>query len=72
MSKEKAISVQGSVIEALGNSLFRVELENGLIVTCHLSGKIRLNSIMILVGDTVTIEMSPYDLSKGRIVRRLK
>lgn len=71
MAKEQPIIVEGEVIEALGNSIFRVELPNDIIITAHLSGKIRLNSIMILPGDNVTLEMSPYDLSKGRITRRL-
>jgi translation initiation factor IF-1 len=71
MAKEQPIIVEGEVIEALGNSIFRVELPNDIIITAHLSGKIRLNSIMILPGDNVTLEMSPYDLSKGRITRRM-
>jgi len=71
MAKEQAIVVEGEVTEALGNSIFRVKLTNGVLVTAHLSGKIRLNSIMILPGDNVMMEMSPYDLSKARITRRL-
>jgi len=71
MSKQNNIQVEGLVTEALGNSIFRVQLNTGHIITAHLSGKIRLNSIQILPSDTVTLEMSPYDLTKGRIVRRL-
>jgi translation initiation factor IF-1 len=71
MAKQLPIVVEGEVIEALGNSIFRVRLDNDAIVTAHLSGKIRLNSIQVLVGDRVSIEMSVYDLQKGRIVRRL-
>jgi translation initiation factor IF-1 len=69
--KQKPIEALGKITEALGNSIFRAQLENGSIITTHLSGKIRLNSIQILPGDTVLIEMSVYDLTKGRIVRRL-
>jgi translation initiation factor IF-1 len=72
MSKENLIIQSGEVIEALGNSNFKVELENEHIVMCIISGKIRKNNIRILVGDKVEIEMSPYDLSKGRISRRHK
>lgn len=71
MSKQTNLQIEGTITEALGNSIFRAQLTNGHIVTAHLSGKIRLNSIQILPGDTVTMEMSPYDLTKGRIVRRL-
>lgn len=71
MAKQASIVVNGEIAEALGNSIFRVKLENGLMVISHLSGKIRMNSIQILPGDKVQIEMSPYDLSKGRITRRL-
>jgi len=71
MSKQTNIEVEGSITEALGNSIFRAQLINGHIILAHLSGKIRLNSIQILPGDKVTLEMSPYDLTKGRIVRRL-
>jgi translation initiation factor IF-1 len=71
MSKQKNIEKEGIITEALGNSIFRAQLDNSHIITVHLSGKIRMNSIIILVGDKVLIEMSPYDLSKGRIVRRL-
>ena len=71
MSKETLISVDGEITEALGNSIFRAQLPSGHIITAHLSGKIRLHSIQILPGDKVTLEMSPYDLTKGRITRRL-
>ena len=71
MSKQASIVIDGEIIEALGNSIFRVILNNGAIVIAHLSGKIRIHSIQILVGDKVTLEISPYDLTKGRITRRL-
>jgi len=71
MAKQSSIEVNGVITEALGNSIFRTQLKSGHIITCHLSGKIRLNSIQILPGDEVLLEMSPYDLTKGRIVRRL-
>lgn len=71
MAKD-AIKVQGLVKEVLPNTMFRVELENGHEVLAHISGKMRLNFIRILPGDTVTLEMSPYDLQKGRIVYRQK
>lgn len=71
MAKQQPISVEGQITEALGNSIFRAQLDNGHEVIAHLSGKIRLNSILILPGDKVTMEMSPYDLQKARIVRRL-
>ena len=72
MSKQNAIEQTGEVIEALANSMFRVELENGHEVMCHISGKIRINNIRIMVGDNVKVSMSPYDLTKGRIQLRLK
>ncbi len=72
MPKEDQIEVQGVVMETLPNTMFRVELENGHIVTAHISGKMRKNYIRILRGDTVVVEMTPYDLSKGRIVFRNK
>ena len=72
MSKADVIEVEGVVIESLPNTMFRVELENGHIVLAHISGKLRMHYIKILPGDTVTIEMSPYDLSKGRIIWRDK
>ena len=71
MSKQKNIEAEATITEALGNSIFRAQLSSGHIVTAHLSGKIRMHSIQILPGDLVTMEMSPYDLTKGRIVRRL-
>lgn len=71
MSKD-VIEVQGSVLEALPNAMFQVELENGHTVLAHISGKIRMNFIKILPGDRVTVELSPYDLSRGRITYRFK
>ncbi len=70
--KEEPIEVEGTVIETLPNTMFRVELENGHRVLAHISGKIRLNFIKILSGDKVKLQISPYDLSKGRIVYRMK
>lgn len=72
MSKQNSIEQIGTVTEALSNSMFRAELENGHEILCHISGKIRINNIRIMPGDKVKIEMSPYDLTKGRIVTRLK
>lgn len=72
MSKQSAIEQDGVIMEALSNAMFRVELENGHQITAHLSGKMRLHYIRILPGDKVKVEMSPYDLSKGRIVFRYK
>jgi len=72
MPKEETIEVEGKVLEALPNTMFRVELDNGHKVLAHISGKMRMNFIRILPGDRVKIELSPYDLSKGRIVYRLK
>ena len=71
MPKEQLIAVEAEVTEALGNSIFRTKLPSEHIVIAHLSGKIRMHSIQILPGDKVMIEMSPYDLTKGRITRRL-
>jgi len=71
MPKQNNIEVSGTITEALGNSIFRAQLTNGHLVTAYLSGKIRMNSIQILPGDTVTMEMSPYDLTKARIIRRI-
>lgn len=65
------IEVKGVVLEALSNANFKVELDNGVQVVCHLSGKMRMNYIKVLPGDTVVVEMSPYDLTKGRISKRL-
>ena len=70
MAKEEHIEMEGTVIETLPNTMFRVELENGHIVTAHISGKMRKNYIRILTGDKVTVQITPYDLSKGRIVYR--
>ena len=72
MAKEQGISAEGTVLEALPNTLFRVELENKHVVLAHVSGKMRMHFIKILPGDRVTIELSPYDLTKGRIVYRYK
>ena len=72
MSKADVIEIEGTVVEKLPNAMFRVVLENGHIVLAHISGKLRMNYIKILPGDKVTIEMSPYDLSKGRIIWRDK
>ncbi len=72
MSKEDAIEVEGTVLEALPNAMFKVELENGHVILGHVSGKLRMNYIRIVPGDKVRVEMSPYDLSKGRITWRTK
>jgi translation initiation factor IF-1 len=72
MSKQEGVQVEGTVIEPLPNAMFRVELENGHVVLAHISGKMRMNFIRILPGDKVTVELSPYDLSRGRIVYRYK
>ena len=72
MSKTDVIEIEGVVVEKLPNAMFKVELENGHLVLAHISGKLRMNFIKILPGDKVTLEMSPYDLSKGRIVWRDK
>lgn len=70
MAKKDSIRLQAKVVEALPNAMFRVELENGHKVLAHVSGKMRMNFIRILAGDLVTVEMSPYDLTRGRIVLR--
>ncbi len=70
MAKEDSIRMQGVITDTLPNTMFRVELENGHIVTAHISGKMRKHYIRILTGDKVTVELTPYDLSKGRIVYR--
>ncbi len=70
MSKEDAIQMEGTVVETLPNTTFRVKLENGHVVNAHISGKMRKNYIRILKGDNVTVELTPYDLTKGRIVYR--
>ena len=72
MSKQDVIEVEGKVLEALPNAMFKVELENGHVVLAHVSGKIRMNFIRILPGDKVTIELTPYDLTRGRITYRVK
>ncbi|HXJ67366.1 MAG TPA: translation initiation factor IF-1 [Verrucomicrobiae bacterium] len=72
MAKEEGIQVEGTVVESLPNATFRVELENGHKLLAHISGKMRMHFIKILPGDKVTVEMSPYDLSRGRIVYRYK
>ena len=72
MAKQAAIEQDGSIIEALSNAMFRVELENGHMIIATISGKIRKNYIRIMAGDRVTVELTPYDLSKGRIVIRHK
>ncbi len=72
MAKEEPIEVEGKVIEVLPNAMFRVELENGMKILAHVSGKMRMNFIKILPGDRVTVQISPYDLSRGRIVYRTK
>jgi translation initiation factor IF-1 len=72
MAKEDHIELEGTVIDTLPNTTFRVELENGHIVTAHISGKMRKNYIRILTGDKVTVQLTPYDLSKGRIVYRAR
>ena len=72
MSKQDVIEVEGKVLEALPNAMFQVELENGHVVLAHVSGKIRMNFLRILPGDKVTIELTPYDLTRGRITYRFK
>jgi len=72
MGKEEHIEMEGKVIDTLPNTMFRVELENGHIITAHISGKMRKNYIRISTGDKVTVEMTPYDLTKGRIIYRIK
>ena len=72
MAKEDVIEVEGTVVEALPNTNFKVELENGHQILAHISGKLRMNFIRILPGDKVLVEMSPYDLTKGRIIWRAK
>ena len=72
MSKEDVLEVEGTVLEALPNAMFKVELENGHEILAHISGKLRMNFIRILPGDKVTVEMSPYDLTRGRITWRAK
>jgi translation initiation factor IF-1 len=72
VAKEEAIEVEGKILEALPNAMFRVELDNGHKVLAHISGKMRMNFIRILPGDKVKVQLSPYDLSRGRIIFRVK
>lgn len=72
MAKEENIEMQGTVLDTLPNTMFRVELENGHVVIAHISGKMRKNYIRILTGDKVTVELTPYDLTKGRIIFRAR
>jgi translation initiation factor IF-1 len=72
MSKQQVIEMDGEILEALSNAMFRVRLTNGHEIICHISGKMRQNYIRVMPGDKVRVEMSPYDLSKGRISRRLR
>ncbi|MDR2555147.1 MAG: translation initiation factor IF-1 [Fibromonadaceae bacterium] len=72
MAKEEGVKLDGTVIEVLGNDLFRVSLENGYEVLAHLSGKMRKNFIRIMLSDKVTVELTPYDLTRGRIIYRFK
>ncbi len=72
MAREDQIEMEGKVLETLPNTMFRVELDNGHVVTAHISGRMRKNYIRILTGDRVKVEMTPYDLSKGRITYRMK
>ena len=72
MAKEDVIEVEGTVVEALPNTNFKVELENGYLILAHISGKLRMNYIKILPGDKVKVELSPYDLTRGRITWRAK
>ena len=72
MAKQSSIEQDGTIIEALSNAMFRVELENGHVIVAHISGKMRMHYIKILPGDKVKVEMSPYDLTRGRIIFRYK
>ena len=72
MAKKDVIELEGTVVEALPNAMFKVKLENGHEILCHISGKLRMNFIRILPGDKVTVELSPYDLTRGRITWRAK
>lgn len=72
MPKEEAIEVQGKILDTLPNAMFKVQLDNGHVVLAHISGKMRMHFIKILPGDRVTVELSPYDLSRGRITYRFK
>ena len=72
MSKQDVIEVEGTILESLPNAMFQVKLENGHVILAHISGKIRMNFIKILPGDRVPVELTPYDLSRGRITYRFK
>ena len=72
MAKQSSIQQDGTVIESLGNAMFRVELENGHVITAHISGKMRMHRIRILPGDKVQVEITPYDMTRGRITYRYK
>ena len=72
MSKQDVIEVEGTILESLPNAMFQVKFENGHVILAHISGKIRMNFIKILPGDRVTVELTPYDLSRGRITYRFK
>ncbi len=72
MAKEDGIEMEGKVVETLPNTMFRVQLDNGHVVTAHISGKMRKNYIRILTGDRVTVQLTPYDLTKGRITYRAR
>ncbi len=72
MAKDEHIEMEGKVLETLPNTMFRVELDNGHVITAHISGRMRKNYIRILTGDRVRVELTPYDLSKGRITYRMK
>ena len=72
MAKEDSIEMEGTIVDTLPNTMFRVELDNGHVVTAHISGKMRKHYIRILTGDRVTVELTPYDLSKGRITYRAR
>ncbi|MBQ2896983.1 MAG: translation initiation factor IF-1 [Clostridia bacterium] len=72
MSKDDMLELEGTVVESLPNAMFQVELENGHVILAHIAGKLRMNFIRILPGDKVTVEMSPYDLTRGRITWRAK
>ena len=72
MAKEEGIEMEGTIVETLPNTLFRVKLDNGHIITAHISGKMRKNYIRILTGDRVTVQITPYDLTKGRITVRAR
>lgn len=72
MSKQDVIEIEGTILESLPNAMFQVKLENGHVILAHISGKIRMNFIKILPGDRVTVELTPYDLNRGRITYRFK